>query len=313
MTMSSLAIYNDFRRLITPIALREVIVAHEEMKCTRQSFREWCIALGVAEDINALGTEVKDWLTIEGWQLLESTIRGYGFGFAIGTRRVSNSIDQGKGGWSNLVRTSDIASVNDDTYLYLAPNDEVANSFRTADECGDDCDMAHYLGIPKCCAEFFSVVWPAASRRQGDLCPYSCAMSQDYTYPWDWHTNIVSQYFGGSLISFFPCSFQCPNARRRGEKTFKILSRINRGWAKSVKAISKGIFIYTEYGGVHRWSQYTLNGKQVILSGKVQSTVCDHSMSNAHIIEYSSPHDMIVHTDSQILHLSGADVALFIF
>ena len=299
--------------MMTPTALREVIVAHENSKCTRQSLKEWCSALGMGRDVNSLSTDIREWLSVERWRLLEHTIRRYDFGFAIGTRRISNNIDQGKGGWSNLIGLSDKASANDDVYVYLAPSDSIANTFRIADESGEDRRVALYLGIPECCSEFFSLVWPAASRHQGDLCPYSCAMSEGCDYPWDWHTNIVSQYFGGSLISFFPCSFHCANARSTGIKAFNILSSVDMDWAKSVKALSKGVFLYTEYSGVHRWSEYTIRGKQILLYGKVQSTTYLDIMCNARAIEYSTPHDMILRTDSQFFHLSGADVALFIF
>ena len=267
----------------------------------------------MAEEINALATDIRDWLSLENWRLIESKIGKYGFGYAIGTRRISNNIDQGKGGWSNLIQSIETPSVKDDAYIYLAPDVHVANAFCIADECGDDRRMAIYLGIPRCCADFFLMVWPAASRHQGDLCPYSCAMSENHPYPWDWRTNVVSQYYGGSLISFFPCSFHCSSAKMVGEDTFKVLSRVNRDWAESFKTLSKGVFLYTEYGGVHRWGEYTIEGKQILLSGKAQSTVDDNLISHARIIEYKTPHDMIVHTESQVFHLSGADVALFIF
>jgi|LauGreDrversion4_2_1035121.scaffolds.fasta_scaffold27058_3 hypothetical protein len=311
--MSALVIYKELHKALTPTALREVIVAHENIKCTRQSLKEWCSALGMARKVNSLFADIKDWLSVESWRILEHAIRRYGFGFAIGTRRISNNLDQGKGGWSNLVRVSDIASANDDAYIYLAPSDSIANTFRIADESGEDSRVALHLGIPNCCSEFFSLVWPAAARHQGDLCTYSCAMSEEHDYPWDWHTNIVGQYFGGSVISFFPCSFHCANARSTGIKAFSILSSVNRDWAESVRGLSKGVFVYTEYGGVHRWSEYKIIGKQILLSGKVKSTIYDDTMCNARAIEYLTPHDMILRTDSQSFHLSGADVALFIF
>jgi hypothetical protein len=311
--MSGHLIYNELRSSLGSIALREVIVAHGRKTCTRQSLREWSSVAGSHGGINALATEITDWLTSEGWRLLESTIRKNGFGFALGTQRIGNNIDKGKGGWSNLIELSDAASSSDDAYIYFAPDDRIADAFRIADEIGDNIRVASYLGIPSCCANFFSMVWPSASRHQGDLCPYSCAMSEHHAYPWDWHTNIISQYFGVALISFFPCSFQCLHAKKVGEQAFKILSGIDKEWAQSVQALSKGVFLYTEYQGVYRWNRYTIEGKRIVLSGHAQSTLSKNLICNTKIIEYSTPHDMLLYVEDQVLHLSGADVALCVF
>lgn len=312
--MIGITIYNEMRNSLSSASLREVVVASERKKCTRQSLREWSVALaGANGGVKPHLGDIKDWLTRDEWRLLKSTFKRYNLSFAVGTRRIHNTLDQGKGGWSNLISTSNAASDNDDAYIYIAADDETANSFRMADEAGDDALVASYLGIPRCCAEFFLMVWPAAVKRQGDLCPYTCAMTENKPYPWKWQINIVSQYFGGSLISFFPCSFNCSEAKKVSQNALSIIAKVDERWARTTRNLSKGVFLYTEYRGIHKWDKYSISGNQILLHCPPLSTAKDHQITRSNVIEYNSPHDMLLHVDSKVIHLSGPDVALCIF
>jgi hypothetical protein len=78
--------------------------------------------------------------------------------------------------------------------------------------------------------------------------------------PYDPWLNYLSQYFGRTLISFFPCSFRCPAAAMVARATFGMLAECDRAWAQSFLDLQQTNVLYTEYEGLHLFRRPFVDG-----------------------------------------------------
>src|SRR5262249_36047209 len=115
---------------------------------------------------------------------------------------------------------------------------------------GDDEGFGFLLGIPHCCIEAYKRFQPIAKLKQNDFVPLVLGNTEG-SVPYSFWNNYVAQYYGRSLLSFFPCSFNCPAAESIARKTYSILQQCSPQWADSFLAIQRANILYTEYLGLH--------------------------------------------------------------
>jgi hypothetical protein len=60
----------------------------------------------------------------------------------------------------------------------------------------------------------------------------------------------VSQYFGFSLLSHFPCSFNCKRSAELAKRYFRILQKYSKDWAENFKKYQKSAILFTENTGI---------------------------------------------------------------
>jgi hypothetical protein len=302
--------------IVSNTAIREVAVAAKRGSVTRQSLREWGVALeGNHFTLNSCEPRVSS-RTLD---RLYKCMDDFGMRAVVGRKTIRLVSDRAKGGWSNLCLTPEVPDASDDIHVYIARNETVARSARDADEANDHETLAGLLGIPGCCSRFFNLVWPSAQRRQGDLVPYSCAMTAEHPYPWDFRTNVAAQYFGLAPISFFPCSFLCNAAAEVGAAGLSVVSEI---WGDSVHLESirsaKAATLYTEYEGIARWTSSTFEN-QTLQWPQGAIEVSDPSAPLAALLmeticlSVRSPHAVALATPSGLRIIEGPDVAFCIF
>lgn len=298
---------------LTPGAFRELAVSIYRNTATRQSLKEWLRIVGVHEEMHSMDSSLGQSISTAAQAAIYNYFDDLDLVPVLGSRRIRNIVDAGKGGWSNIMEVVTVPDKNDDAYLYIARDEEKARLARDSDEAYNHKQLAECLGIPDCCAQFFELAWPVASRFQGDLSTYSCAMTSTDSYPWDWRCNVIAQYFDLAPISFFPCSFNCRAASHAGQEAVSALSMIDPRLASQLENSARGCFLYTEYEGIHRWSHYQVLKNRVRLFGAPESTSDDSGFINAILIEYSDPHTLTIVYDDGSRSLGGADVALCLF
>jgi hypothetical protein len=168
--------------------------------------------------------------------------------------------DRGKGGVSNHIER--VAGPKEDHGLrnvYIASDASLAEAGKLLEEAGDDQLFGVLLGIPLCCCEAYARFQPIAAAKQNDLIPLLLEHTPG-AMPYDPWLNYMANYFGRALLSFFPCSFQCPAASTVARSTFEMLAACDGAWAHSFLKLQQTNVLYTEYQGLHIFRRPLVDG-----------------------------------------------------
>lgn len=207
--------------------LREVLLAEADAKISRT-----CVD---AEKLGVLGVAAER----------------YGFHVVAGNSWWILRADRGKGGWANgAERMAERGEPGAVCNVYIASDGSLAETGKMLEEAGEDDLFGALLGIPACCREAFDRCKNRAAEKQCDFVPYVMENSGG-RMPYDWRLNYIAQYFGYSLLSFFPCSFQCEAAAAVAERTFALLANCDAEWAKRFAELQQSNVLYTEKRGLH--------------------------------------------------------------
>jgi hypothetical protein len=225
--------------------------------------------------------------------------------------------DQGKGGWANrggrLAEPGEIGGVYN---VYIASDTTLAETGRMLDEAGEDDLFGALLGIPACCREAFERCKSLAAEKQNDFVPYVLENTRG-AMPYDWRLNYPAQYFGRSLLSFFPCSFRCTAAAAVADKTLNMLRSCDAAWAKGFAELQQTNILYTEKSGLHLFRARLCDGKIAYAPGDLQSseaTELADLLQRGDRLEISGKHSVQVYRGStKIGDLTGEDVSMCVF
>jgi hypothetical protein len=211
---------------------------------------------------------------------LEDLLPSYGLKVTASEEKYSVARDVGKGGWANRF-TGTVARDAPDGYwkLYIAPDAELARWARALDTRGDDDSFGKALGIPDCCRQFFDRCVKEAFAVQGDVLPFT-ARNTAGRYPYNFWNNSACQYFGYSLLSFFPCSFNCPASASVSRKTYALIEAVNRDFAQVFLDHHRRSVFYTEFSGVFLFIDSRYHGNMLTYQG-VQGTTRDTDIARA--------------------------------
>ena len=179
------------------------------------------------------------------------SVQSLGLAWCCSSRKYLGKRDIGKGGWSNkfggIVSPS---SRQGDWLVYVARDAATAEAACSAEESNREFDFGSSLGIPDCCARFYLQYQQAAQAKQNDYVPFVLDQTSGNP-PYDFRLNYVAQYFGYSLISFFPCSFRCPSAVLVAQRTLELLSQYVPRLATETVRLQRCPVLYTEYNGIY--------------------------------------------------------------
>jgi hypothetical protein len=221
------ALYKDLRCQFDDNLVREILLAAADIKISRTGMKEGKLLL------------------------LRAAAERHGFHIATGDSQWSPCADRGKGGWANrMTRLGEAAESNGLRTVYIASDTALAETGRMLDEAGQDDLFGALLGIPPCCRAMFDEYKHLAAEKQYDFVPFVLDSTMD-TMPFDWRLNYTAQYFGGSLLSFFPCSFCCPAAVAVADKTLRLLAGCDPAWSRRFVELQQSNVLYTENSGLH--------------------------------------------------------------
>lgn len=193
---------------ISPISLREFVVALSSGYVTRQHASEWSHLLESSQSFRSFDGSC--------------SIGGLPVKCLLGSKTFRSIPHPRVPGWSSClewVESGQAAQDRLDRFIYFGTDLASVTAARDADELGDHERFGELLGYPACCRDFFTAHWPAVAGVSCDLLPKSCARTAGNS---DSRTNIATQYFGWSPISFFPCSFRCCAAASVGQRAIEL-------------------------------------------------------------------------------------------
>lgn len=236
------ALFQELRGMVDNQPLREILLAAHGYKVARL-----CIA---EEQVPALTRSLESaalWVDLHNMKQVHAP-------------------DSGKGRWISASGPEvPIESAQSGyLYLYVGSDPEKVLAARKAEQAPDHDVFGTLLGYPACCIDFYKQNLADAEKEQGDfMLPLLAASLKQRTgalpiFP-AW-TNIAAQYFGYGLLSFYPCSFCCPEARSIAEQSFALLQRYDREFADNFLETAKQPVLYTEYEGIYLFQGATLRG-----------------------------------------------------
>jgi hypothetical protein len=225
--------------------------------------------------------------------------------------------DTGKGGASNRIEgragPGDARGLRN---VYVASDASVVEAGKLLEEAGDDEAFGTLLGIPTCCRRAYTRFKPQAMTKQND-CVTLVLDNTTGAMPYDPWVNYVSQYFGRTLLSFFPCSFRCPAASGVARITFGLLAQCDQAWAQSFLDLQRRNILYTEYDGVHVFRRPFVNGSIRYGPGDVESTeptkVTDLIRHGDHLNVRDKRHVDVYRGADRIGAVEGDDVGMCVF
>jgi len=259
-------------------------------------------------------------ITLSGSQLksFQEFSREYGLYITESDHKVIAKGDTGKGGWKNKVLgIVDKNSKEGDPSYYIARSKEMVDEAKDA-EFLDSNKFGQSLGYPKCCQEFFKQYFILANKKQCDFVLYTLSETKE-DYPYDFYNNYASRYFGYSLLSHFPCSFNCKESSNLAKNYYEMLKKYSKKWANTFLYCQKSAIIYTEYRGIFLLKNFELDGNVLRYGDSywLYSTIINknlHILNGANNILINSKNNFSARKGERVLkNFRGENVGLMIF
>jgi hypothetical protein len=289
----SRGLYMDLKGHFDDNLIREILLAAADVKISRASLAE---------------SKIDE---------LRTVAQRHGFEIAASQHRWIPCADKGKGNWANsALRLAEAGEPGAVRNVYIASDATLAETGQMLDEAGEDDLFGALLGIPACCREAFERNKEAAASKQFDFVPYVLDNTGGCT-PYDWRLNYPAQYFGYSLLSFFPCSFRCGAAARIAETTLGMLADCDGTWADRFADLQKSNVLYTEFRGLHLLRAPLCDGAIAYRPHDVVSTEATDLadlLRQGDRLEVRGKHDVAIYRGSQRLaELAGEDICMCAF
>lgn len=250
-------------------------------------------------------------------ELLQGIADLHGFHLVASNARFILRRDKGKGGWSNSIDR--VIGPNEENGLrnvYIASDASLAEAGRLLEEAGMDELFGALLGVPPCCREAYERFQAAAQAKQNDFVSLVLENTPG-SIPYDPWVNYMAQYFGRSMLSFFPCTFRCAAASIAAKSTFEMLAGCDAAWAHSFLELHQTNILYTENLGLHLFRQPLSDGSIRYGPHDVDSTEPTEAATlirQGDRLEVHGKRQVTIYRGSeQIGTLEGEDVGMCVF
>jgi hypothetical protein len=195
--------------------------------------------------------------------LIKNALAACGIDAIFSDQKFLSGPDLGKGKWSNYFRGTIGPNSSDGVWkIYVSRSQEVSNRAKTFDMMADHESLGQLLGIPECCRRFYLQYAPQAAKEQTDLLPFIFRNTHTAGRLNFW-LNYGARYFGYSLLSFAPCSFQCAKAAEVAQQVWAIVATVSQDLADTFITYQKRTVLYTEYSGVFLLDAIRASGDRV--------------------------------------------------
>ena len=127
--------------------------------------------------------------------------------------------------------------------LYISKVKELCEKAKAYEENGMHFELGMVLGYPKCCCKFFSENF---NEDNYDLTLNILKNSGGFEFPF--YANIAARHFDVSLLSHFPCSFNCKYSINIAKENLEIIKGYSIQKAEIFENIMKSAVLYTQNG-----------------------------------------------------------------
>lgn len=192
--------------------------------------------------------------------------------------------DIGKGGWSNKFdERKSIKKKYGDHIIYVSNDKKTLRKALQSDLKGEDGEFGLSLGIPECCIRFYIENRDEAYEKQNDFVPLVYRNTKEL-HTFNFWNNYVTQYFGYSFLSHFPCSFNCPASANISKLVYRQLKTVLPLHAEKIIHFQKQPVLYTEYRGIYLFENALTDENSTIIENcTIHSTLQKNSKTLKYI------------------------------
>ncbi len=150
-------------------------------------------------------------------------------------------------------------------FVYISKDKEKTTEAKRLEGEGKHEELGVLLGYPRCCSVFFSDHFEEESRKDNDYTLRALGKSEGFEFPF--FSNIAARHFDLSLLSHFPCSFNCEKSVEIAENHLEVVERYDKEIAEIIRGMLKGAVVYTENEGVFLLRQCKLEHNRLYYKG----------------------------------------------
>lgn len=166
--------------------------------------------------------------------------------------------DIGKGRWRNkILKRVSRKSKRGIFFFYLSKDKQHAERAKIEESAEKTAEFGKSLGFPACDIKFFIEAAEEAEEKQMDFVLFALENTPG-SLPYNFWNNNVSQYFGYSLLSHFPHSFNCRKSAMLSRKYYDVLKKYSKKFAGKFVETQKSAIIFTEYRGIFLMKNFIL-------------------------------------------------------
>ena len=148
-------------------------------------------------------------------------------------------------------------------FAYISKSRDKAETAKALEEKNEHINLGLALGYPECCCEFFNKNFETESKNKNDFTLATLDESDGYKFPF--YSNITARHFDISLLSHFPCNFNCEESIKIAEKSLDIIKKHSNEWYTIFKGILNSAVLYTD-DGVFLLRGFKLDGNRLFYS-----------------------------------------------
>ena len=182
--------------------------------------------------------------------------------------KISDDIDTSRIYSDKGIRISKNSKIQGKFFMYISKSKELAEKAKQLEAKNKHSELGILLGYPKCCSEFFENNFPIESKKKNDYTLATLRNSNGFSFPF--YTNIAIRHMDLTLLSHFPCSFNCEHSIRIAKNNLNIIKKYSKKYFNIMDDMLKGAVIYTEDKGVFLLKDIKMNNnlfyKEVISS-----------------------------------------------
>lgn len=198
-------------------------------------------------------------------------------------------------------------------FAYVSKSADDAQQARFYEHIRNDERLGELLGYPACCVKFYKDNYEKAAQMHDDYCFFSIANTKETPL---FYTNNLLRFFDVTLISHFPCSFECVDSLFQAKRRLEALQRYNPALAEYVQDVLKGPVIVHDGTGIHalkgcRKKDDKIFYKDVWLTSP--NPIHNLLMSGNNVQLVNRNHVKIFHDDTPVHEEFGKGVAAIVF
>ena len=153
------------------------------------------------------------------------------------------------------------------SFVFYVSKDGKCADAKKLEEDGNHFELGILLGYPECCCRFFAENF---SSKNTDLTLKTLENSKGYEF--NFLNNICARHFDISLLSHFPCSFECEESTAIAQKNLESIKKNYPEIAKLFENVLNCAVVYTMNEGVFLLRGYKKNGEEITYSGVVSTS-----------------------------------------
>lgn len=154
-------------------------------------------------------------------------------------------------------------------FLYVSRKQENAEKAKFYEYDNDHYNFGNILGYPECCVNFFIKNFPIESKKKNDYVLTSLRNSEGYVFPF--YNNTAIRHLDITLLSHFPCSFNCKASLETAKRNLKLIRTLAQELNQIFEGFLKSAVIYTAYDGIFVLRDFNLKGNEIYYNGIIGS------------------------------------------